>query len=780
MPIIQCPECDKKLKLKTLKEGSKVKCPGCAKIFRPQAIDSQSKPTAKATKAQSPTTAKPATTSKATSSKASDKPIKKRPTKKRPVKKRPAKKKRPAPVDDFDDFGTDDFGDYGAGDFGDDFESGDDYGAPTRRRSRSSGKKSAKKKKPAKTQSKKPLVIGLAVIAIAAIGGGAFWLLGGGSDEGGGNTNIADTNNDNAGKDEDTSHADSNDTGQADPDQSAASSPQAGSGNGGSGNGGSGNGTTANVGRFSSESSPVDLKWMPASTEGLIHIKVSELMKGPLGAFVNLPQLAPQVEEFKAMADMEPNNIQSITVGVSRISEMSQLEQEPNPEMMSLIAIVRTDQTIDASKIMQLNPQAKQVTEGSLTYYKIPEDPPVAIWIPDGQTAVVGAESVVQQVATQDGSTSNLDPGLLNGQSSIEIAFSPAIPDAIFRHSNFQIPDGSPTPVPPPIRTLVAAMKEHTVGASIGITLTEDLGFNTAFRSRDVAGATKFQQTFQSVMEELKNMPTPSADGQDIPPMLAGFMAPLEKIGEDMKESLEVTTSGTLTSTTMKAKGGGQTLSGFVPLASMLLLPAIETARSAAQGTQGRNNMKQLGLAMHNFHDVYLRFPNAASKGSNGKGRLSWRVHILPYLDEWELYQQFNLEEPWDSPHNRPLVDQMPDVYASSYGGTEPGKTTYMVPVSTGTAFADQKGRRIRDITDGTSNTIMMIEVEASRAAYWTEPADYSVNTSNPFEGLARQNGSIIPILFCDGSIQPISAELDSQTANHLFTISDGAIINFR
>ncbi|MEP3479226.1 MAG: DUF1559 domain-containing protein [Fuerstiella sp.] len=754
MPVIQCPECQKKLKLKALKEGAKVKCPGCAKIFRPTAADAQA--TSASTKTSKPSKARPTTSGKSPAAK--------------PTKRRPAKKKRPAPVDDFDDFGDDDFGD-------DDYGDGDDFGAPPARRPRSGGKKAAKKK-PVEAKSKKPLVIGLAVIAIAAIGGGAFWLLGGGSDEGGSDTNIADTNNDNAGEDEDASHAASNDTGQAKPDQSAASSAQAGSNNGGS----SGNGTTAsaNVGTFSSESSPVDLKWMPASTEGLIHIRVPELMKGPLGALVNLPQLAPQIEQFKAMAGMEPNNIQSITVGVSRISEMSQLEQEPNPESMSLIAIVRADQTMDASKIMLMNPEAKQVTEGSLTYYKIPEDPPVAIWMPDGQTAVVGAESVVQQVATQDGSTSNLDTGLLNGQSSIEIAFSPAIPDAIFRHSNFRIPDGGPTPVPPPIRTLVAAMKEHTVGASIGITLTEDLGFNTAFRSRDAAGAAKFQQTFQSVMEELKNMPPPSADGQGIPPMLAGFMAPLEKIGEDMNESLEVITSGTLTKTAMKAKGGGQTLSGFVPMASMLLLPAIQAGRSAAQATQGRNNMKQIGLAMHNFHDVYGRFPNAVGIGPNGEKWLSWRVHLLPFLGYEELYNQFALEEPWDSPRNRPLADLMPNVFSSPNANTEVGKTVYMVPVGAGTAFEDQKGRRFRDILDGTSNSIMMVEVEASRAVYWTEPVDYSVNTSNPFEGLARRDGSMIPILFCDGSTQNISADLDSQTANHMFTISDGAIINFR
>lgn len=750
MPVIQCPGCQKKLKLKALKEGAKVKCPGCAEIFRPKAAAAEA--TNPDTKTAKPAKAGPAT---ATKSDASSKA-----TARKPTKKRPAKKKRPAPVDDFDDFGDDDFG-------GDDYGDGDDFGAPPARRPRSGGKKAAKKK-PAAAKSKTPLIIGIAVIAIAAIGGGAFWLLGGDSEEGGADTNVADTNNGNSGgnaggnagandEDEDSGHGAASNTNQA-ANQPAAMA------------------ASNNVGTFGTESSPVDLKWMPASTEGLLHIKVPELMKGPLGALVNLPQFAPQIEQFKAISGMEPKNIQSITVGVSRISEMSQQQKEPTPESMSLIAIVRADQTIDASKIMLMDPRASQVTEGSLTYYLIPEDPPAAIWMADDRTAVIGPESAVQEVAAQDSSTSNLDSGLLNGQSSIEIAFSPAVPDAIFRHPNFQIPDGGPTPVPPPIRTLVAAMKEHTVGASIGITLTENLGFNTAFRSRDAAGAKKFQQTFQSVMEELKNMPNPSAGGQGIPPMMAGLMAPLEKIGEDMNASFQMTTTGTLTRSTMEAKGGGQTLSGFVPMASMLLLPAIEAGQTAAQTTEGRNNMKQIGLAMHNFHDAYGRFPNAVGKGPDGEQWLSWRVHLLPFLGYEELYNQFALEEPWDSATNRPLVNRMPDLYRSPQANVPNGKTLYQVPVASGSAFEDGMGRAMRDFTDGTSNTILLVEVDTLRAAEWTRPVDYSFSPTDPLEGLLPAREAGYQVAYADGSVRTIAPSTSPQDANAMFTRNAGDI----
>lgn len=722
MPVIQCPGCKKKLKLKALKEGAKVKCPGCAEIFRPQVADGESaapRPAKPRSASAAKPAAKPAASPKAASAAA------------KPARKRPVKKKRPAPVDDFDDFGDDDFG-------GDDYGDADDFDQPAPRRSGAGGRKAAKKK-PAPKKSKTPLIVGIAVVAIAAIGGGAFWLLGGDSDEGGNEANVADTGGEDAGGEVAGENAGDVDEGQANVEEKAPAQP-----------------------------SPVDLKWMPASTEGLVHIKVPQLLSGPLGAFVQSPQLAPQIEQFKAIAGFGPENIDSITVGVSRISEMSQLQTEPNPESMSLIAVVRANQSIDASKLSLVAPQASQVTEGSLTYYRIPEDPPVAIWMPDDRTAVVGAESVVLQVAKGNSATSSLDSGLLNGQSSIEIAFSPVIPDAIFRHPNFRIPEGGPAPVPPPVRTLVAAMKDHVVGASIGITLTQDIGFNTAFRCRDAAGAAKFKDAYQATMEELKKLEE-SNPGQGIPPQLQMLMVPFKQIGDDMNESFQVTASGTLTSSSMEAKGGGQTLAGFVPMLAAFLPPMSPAGPPMVQ-PPARDNMKQIAMAMHYFHDAIGRFPNATGKGPDGSPLLSWRVHLLPYLGHEDLYNKFALEESWDSPTNGPLVNQMPDVYRSPEVNVSGGKTVYMVPTSPGTAFEGETGRSMRDFSDGTSNTILLVEVETLRAVEWTRPVDYSFNPSDPLEGLlpAREEG--YKVVFVDGSVQTIAPATSPQEATSKFT----------
>ena len=85
----------------------------------------------------------------------------------------------------------------------------------------------------------------------------------------------------------------------------------------------------------------------------------------------------------------------------------------------------------------------------------------------------------------------------------------------------------------------------------------------------------------------------------------------------------------------------------------------------AAVQMQIANNLKQVGLAMHNHPKADGRFPAPAIQGPDGKPLLSWRVAILPYLEENELYLSFKLDEPWDSPHNKPLLERMPYLYAS-------------------------------------------------------------------------------------------------------------------
>src|ERR1700704_2436852 len=154
-----------------------------------------------------------------------------------------------------------------------------------------------------------------------------------------------------------------------------------------------------------------------------------------------------------------------------------------------------------------------------------------------------------------------------------------------------------------------------------------------------------------------------------------------------------------------------------------LLVPAVQKVREAAARTQSVNNLKQIGLAMHNFHDSCKKFSSAAICDAAGKPLLSWRVAILPFIEQQQLYRQFKLDEPWDSDHNRKLISAMPRIYAIA-GVTNPGdtKTHYRVFYGNGALFDLRKGPRFTDVTDGLSNTLMI--VEAAEGVEWAKPDD--------------------------------------------------------
>lgn len=210
-----------------------------------------------------------------------------------------------------------------------------------------------------------------------------------------------------------------------------------------------------------------------------------------------------------------------------------------------------------------------------------------------------------------------------------------------------------------------------------------------------------------------------------------------------------------------------------------LLLPAVQQAREAARRSQGKNNLKQIGLALHNSHDTFGRFPGTAIMTKDGKSLLSWRVHILPFIDQLQLYNQFHLDESWDSPHNKTLIEKIPPVFVAPGNETlaRSGKTQYVAVSGPGTAWDDPKGNKIQTITDGTSNTVMVAEAHANMAVIWTKPEDLSINFEQPLNGLKDARTGGFQVLFADGSVRFISSAINLDTLRALFTRNGGEVV---
>jgi hypothetical protein len=236
-----------------------------------------------------------------------------------------------------------------------------------------------------------------------------------------------------------------------------------------------------------------------------------------------------------------------------------------------------------------------------------------------------------------------------------------------------------------------------------------------------------------------------------------------------------------------------QTLPGGSPVITMAALgagfvSAVPATRAAAARTESLNNVRQLILACHNYHDANKGMPAAYSTDDAGKPLLSWRVHILPYIEEEGLYREFHLDEPWDSEHNRTLIERMPAVFAHPALELEPGKTSYLAVTGEGAVFGPPTdpgdtspvGISLEKIAgnDGTSRTIGIVEVGADQSVIWTQPDDFDITIvatiKDRLVGPWPRGAWIAG--FCDGSVRLIDGATAAETVVHLLQYNDGQL----
>ncbi len=224
----------------------------------------------------------------------------------------------------------------------------------------------------------------------------------------------------------------------------------------------------------------------------------------------------------------------------------------------------------------------------------------------------------------------------------------------------------------------------------------------------------------------------------------------------------------------------------------------------AADRMSSSNNLKQIDLACQNYHDTYNGFPTD-SYDRDGKPLLSWRVHILPFIEEDQLYRQFHLDEPWDSQNNIRLLNQMPRVYATppeARGKVAKGTMTYYRGfTSPGAMFARRDngrpmfgppgagfgppglpgppvGIRVTDVTDGTANTILV--VEAGQATEWSKPGDLDASPGKPFPPLGgvRPKADQLLAVTVNGMVHTFRKDKPEAEWRALITYSGGEIVS--
>jgi hypothetical protein len=213
---------------------------------------------------------------------------------------------------------------------------------------------------------------------------------------------------------------------------------------------------------------------------------------------------------------------------------------------------------------------------------------------------------------------------------------------------------------------------------------------------------------------------------------------------------------------------------GIVGVLVGLLLPGLGHEGCSFPRAQSENNLKQLGLAMHNYAAVNGTFPPAGG-GKDTHPGLSWRVSLLPYIEEDEIYGQFHLDEPWDSPHNLRLLPQMPKTFVIPGADDPPGMTRYRVFVGKSAAFevpepgAAPRGRRPQDF-GAPQGTILV--VEAADAVPWTKPDELVFDPDGPRPRLSTLTGGSRAVMV-DTSIRVLGPDTSDEVLRKLILRGD-------
>lgn len=190
------------------------------------------------------------------------------------------------------------------------------------------------------------------------------------------------------------------------------------------------------------------------------------------------------------------------------------------------------------------------------------------------------------------------------------------------------------------------------------------------------------------------------------------------------------------------------------------------------------HNLKQIGLALHNYHDTYGSFPPAYVADEHGQPMHSWRVLLLPWLDEKKLYESYHFDEPWNSEANRSLTERTPAPFAcpSTHRHERYGRTSYMAIVGRDTLWPGTTSRQIADVTDGIDSTLAVIEVP-DRDVLWTEPRDITFDDAvNLFADVPTRNAEgayqNYNMLLADGSVATNSITMPEAVWRAWFTIA--------
>ena len=520
---------------------------------------------------------------------------------------------------------------------------------------------------------------------------------------------------------------------------------------------------------------PEDLKLVPGNAVLAVHMDLAKLWQSE--SMNDMRELLKKAGP-KALIELEKRFIPDPTT-VETVTGFVMFPKNPGspPEFAFLISLKKPVK--EKALFLSAMPDGETIKKDGINM--VVKDDIGLILMNQGKLIAVGAPSLLptlgKNTAPAKGDFARFLKGNAAGLINAAINFEP-IPKEVFASA------------PPPFNSIVNGMQYMEAGIAVEKTLR--LSTTITYEKEDQAKAAL--ETVKGFAKMgLAEMVEPRKEVEkrvfpkdqvganpltDLPEFLAA-LAGLAILNE--AENLLKNPPITLAGTSLKADYTAPQISSnaLIPTTAIaigMLLPAVQKVREAAQRTSSINNLKQIALAMHNYNSTYGAFPAAAiCDKKTGKPLLSWRVTILPYIEEEALYKQFKMDEPWDSEHNLKLAKNMPKIYFHPKAN-KPGddKTHYRLFYGKGATFELNKSTQLTNITDGTSNTIMAVEAE--EPVVWTNPNDLAFDPTKALPKMLSIDGKF-SAAYCDGSVRTFKVPIDQEILKLLIQKNDGKFI---
>jgi hypothetical protein len=495
---------------------------------------------------------------------------------------------------------------------------------------------------------------------------------------------------------------------------------------------------------------PKDLDAVPRNAVGFVHLRAAALWNSEVNAEIRrCVRFAggDAIGSFDEHFAPAPTTFDRMTLVFLTPQSLMKPFPEVDPEAVSALVILRTSKPFDREAVRKhLSEREKRA--GKHSYY-FKEDMWSGLTFLDDQTFVIGSEDALLrylEMKATDDAKGPLAAGLAAaaGNAHITAGINPSALDKDLTAA-----------IPPPLAPLTKARSIATT-ISFGKRLQVDCKADFANADELTAGEKAAQAGIDMARAALKQLVNETLAGlkkwgTDVPKSISeryaqgllavtgiGILSELDTLlakaqfqrdGTQLRLPLDVEVSS-----------NAQFTIPLVAVAALNTSPSVtfsSVGRAIGEEDPNETQLKKLREAFVKFRDEKGHYPTAAIHDGNGQPTLSWRVALLPYLDEEALYKEFRLDEPWDSLHNKRLLKKLPAVYkASLESWRQPAKwkTSLLVFTGPGTIFEGGKGIKKEEVDD---ETILLTLLPNSKAVYWTKPADVPVVLDKPLPRLA-------------------------------------------